>query len=114
MKNAFLILLGILRWMVIFFIAMFSLATLLTGSYLQAILLWFLAMAMAFWPRYIGEKWGRSMALGSRIIIIVSLLIGNIIAFKPEPKESIYTSLESIDNIGEGNRVNWTMPWFIQ
>lgn len=95
MKTALKILLGIFRYIMIVLLAMLSIATLLGGSYLQTTLLWLLIISLTYWPSYFVDKWGRAVAVGLRFVFISLLLAGNMLLFKPKPKESIYLSNES-------------------
>jgi pimeloyl-ACP methyl ester carboxylesterase len=91
---AFRTLLGILKWIVILLILLFSVATFMGGSYLQTGLLWLAILVMAWWPRKWKELWKRSFSLTLRLLFILVLLAISIGAFRPEPKKSIYLSEE--------------------
>ncbi|WP_340115041.1 alpha/beta fold hydrolase [Maribellus mangrovi] len=82
----------ILKWIFIIVLLLFAIATLLGKSYLQTLLLLLIVFAFFWWPAAIAKKWNKTKALVIRIAFIIILLLINFIAFKPDPKTSIYTS----------------------
>ena len=86
------ILLIALKCLIIAFILLFSVATLMGKSYLQTGLLWLVIVAIIWWPPAIKQRWTRRAFSLSRWSLVLVLLLLSFLAFKPEPKKSIYTS----------------------
>ena len=95
MKTTLKIIGIILKWILILLIIIFSVATLMGGSWLQTLLLWILCLVIAWWPHFFRERWSRGVSLVVRLFLIVILLVVSFTAFKPEPKSSIYLSEEA-------------------
>ncbi len=99
MKTLSKIILESLRWIFILLVILFALATLMGHSFLQTMVLVILALALAWWPRYLKEHWNRRENLVIRIILVLLLLGSNFIFFRPGPKISIYISDELRDEL---------------
>ena len=110
MKHIGLIILQIFRYLLVILLLLFSIATFVGHSYLQSFLIWLMVVAMIYWPRAIGEKWGRRISLGIRLASIVILFCISFLAFKPAPKSSIYLSEElrnELMNIYDQKVTSW-------
>jgi pimeloyl-ACP methyl ester carboxylesterase len=92
MKTFVKILLITLKCLIIALILLFSVATLVGKSYVQTGLLWMVVVAIAWWPPAIKQRWTKRAFSLSRWGLVFVLLLISFIAFKPEPKKSIYTS----------------------
>ncbi|WP_167615094.1 alpha/beta fold hydrolase [Maribellus sediminis] len=82
----------ILKWLLIILFLLFALATFVGKSNVQTLVLLLVIAALVWWPAVIGKKWNRAIALGSRIVFVIILLVINFVAFRPGPKTTIYTS----------------------
>ena len=71
-------------------ILLFSVATLAGGSYIQTFLLWLSAVLIFFWPAFVREKVKGLLSAALRPGLIAVLLAVSFLAFRPEPKTSIY------------------------
>jgi pimeloyl-ACP methyl ester carboxylesterase len=94
MKTTLKIIGHIFKWILILLIVIFSVATLVGGSWLQTMLLWMLCLVIAWWPHHFRDRWSRGVSLVVRLVLIVVLFVVSFTAFKPEPKSSIYLSEE--------------------
>ena len=88
-----------MKWIFILLVILFALATLMGHSYLQTTVLVLLALALAWWPRYLKQHWSRRENLVFRLILIIVLLGSNFIFFRPGPKTNIYISDELRDDL---------------
>lgn len=71
------------------FFLLFAITAFLTGAYMQGISLLLLMGSFFYWPFFITKPW---LSATSRTLWIVLILILQITAFKPDARESIYTS----------------------
>ncbi len=83
---------SIIKWILILAIFLFSVATLMGGSYFQTATLWIMIAAIVWWPYKLTEDLGFRASFMIRSAIIILLFLTNIFFFKPDPKESIYLS----------------------
>ena len=106
MKRFGFIILQILRFLLVVVFLLFSIATLMGHSYLQTFLIWLMLVAIIYWPGVIGKKWGKRTSLGIRLSSIAILLCVSFLAFRPQPKSSIYVS-EELMEIYDQKVANW-------
>jgi len=92
MKKTFKVLGWVLRIVLAVLILLFSVATLMGGSYLQTALLWLAVLFVLWWPGFLSMKKSPAMTAVLRIGVIGILLAVNFTAFAPGPKTSIYLS----------------------
>lgn len=85
---------NIIKWIIIAFIIIIALATFMGKSYLQTLVLLLMAGSLAYWPKFVREKWKKSLSIAYRILFIALLFAINVIFFRPGHKTSIYTSEE--------------------
>lgn len=86
------ILLQLLKWLLIVVILLFTLATFMGGSYLQSFIFILIIFILAYGPRRLRNRWGKTTTLMIRGTLVVILVIIQIVVFKPGPKTSIYIS----------------------
>jgi pimeloyl-ACP methyl ester carboxylesterase len=92
MKSVIKFLAITIKYLFIFAIVLFAVATFMGKSYVQTFLLLIIAASLAYWPSYLGKKWNNRISYTIRILFITLLLVMNYIFFKPGPKTSIYLS----------------------
>lgn len=110
MKMFFKLLVYLLKVILVLAIALFSLATLLAGSYLQTLVLLMMATAILWWPSFVKHRWNKRVSLLARVSFIILLLVSNFILFRPDLKSSIYLSennRERLMQIYEQQLTSW-------
>ena len=94
-KNIF----KILRWVVAILILLFSVATFMGKSYGQTVCLVLIAILLVYWPGSLFPKLRRRTSTAIRILFIVLLILIKQVAFRQEPKTSIYRSEENKEDL---------------
>lgn len=94
MKRIGFIIFQIFRYLLVILLLLFSIATLMGHSYLQTFFIWLVLVAVIYWPSVLGNKWGKRISLGIRLVSIAILFCVSFLAFRPAPKSSIYLSEE--------------------
>jgi len=94
MKRIGFIIFQIFRYLLVILLLLFSIATLMGHSYLQTFFIWLVLVAIIYWPSVLGNKWGKRISLGIRLVSIAILFCVSFLAFRPAPKSSIYLSEE--------------------
>lgn len=81
-----------IRWLVAILIVLFSIATFMGESYGQTVCLVLVAVLLVYWPKSISHKMKPFISTAIRILFIIVLIAIKQIAFRSEPKSSIYKS----------------------
>ena len=85
----------ILKWIVILFILLCTIALIYGKSYGQAICWLGIALFLAWWPALVSKRLGRITNIVVRSFIILVLFVSARTIFGSDPKETIYTSPEN-------------------
>lgn len=104
------ILLLLPKWILALLLFLFSLATLMGHSYLQTFLLWLAVAILFYWPSSVESRWNKRTSSILRWASVILLLLVSFLAFKPEPKESIYLSdisREELMRIYDNHTQDW-------
>lgn len=92
LRFKFNIIFKVIRWLLAVLIVLFSVATFMGKSYGQTVCLVLVAILLVYWPAKLSSRMSKTVSTTVRIISIVLLIAIKQIAFKPEPKSSIYKS----------------------
>lgn len=81
-----------LMWIAAILIVLFAIATFMGKNYGQTICLLLIAVLLVYWPENLIENHKKLLSTGVRFLFILALLVLKQVAFKSDPKTSIYIS----------------------
>lgn len=87
------------RWFAAVLIILFALATFIGKSYGQTACLVLIAILLVYWPGFVAKKLNKVFSIGTRILMIILLLVIKQIFFQSAPKTSIYITEENHANL---------------